>query len=162
MAIIKCTKCGKVLQGDYPICPYCRAPRATQTSWEAQKSAAVVQEASKAPFRTWKLVSGILSIVLFLVVSLQSCAVGIGNALLSNGEVSGSAGFVVSVMLLAGGITSIATRNGGTGGNIALIVLFGLGALFGFVLAGSYSDLIIWAFWCLINVVFAIIALAKL
>ncbi len=111
--------------------------------------------------KTWKLVSGILSIILFFMVSFQSCAVGIGNTLSESGEVSGSAGIIVAIMLLSGGIVSIATRNGGKGGNIALIVLFGIAALFGFTLAGSFSDLNIWATWCLINVVLSVIALVK-
>lgn len=111
--------------------------------------------------KTWKLVSGILSIILFVVVSFQSCAVGIGNTLSESGEVSGSAGIILAIMLLAGGITSIATRNGGKGGNIALIILYGIGALFGFVLAGSYTDLYIWSTWCLVNLVFAFLALFK-
>lgn len=111
--------------------------------------------------KTWKLVSGILSIILFFMVSFQSCAVGIGNTLSESGEVSGSAGIIVAIMLLSGGIVSIATRNGGKGGNIALIVLFGIAALFGYTLAGSFSDLNIWATWCLINVVLAVIALVK-
>lgn len=81
--------------------------------------------------KTWKLVSGILSIVLFIMVAFQSCAVGIGNTLGETGEVGGSAGIIVAIMLLAGGIVSIATRKGGKGGNIALIVLFGIGALLG-------------------------------
>lgn len=95
--------------------------------------------------KTWKLVSGIISIVLFVIVGFQSCAVGIGNTLQDNGEVGGSAGIIVAIMLLVGGIVSIATRNGGKGGNIALIVLFGLGALCGFTMGGSYSDLSVWA-----------------
>lgn len=111
--------------------------------------------------KTWKLVSGILSIVLFFMVAFQSCAVGISNTLSESGEVSGSAGIIVAIMLLAGGIVSIATRNGGKGGNIALIVLFGIGTLFGYVLAGSFSDLYIWATWCLINVILAIVSLIK-
>ena len=111
--------------------------------------------------KTWKLVSGILSIVAFFMVAFQSCAAGIGNAMAENGEVSGSAGIIVAIMILSGGIVSIATRKGGKGGNIALIVLFGIGALFGYVLAGSFSDLNIWATWCLINVVLAIVSLIK-
>lgn len=111
--------------------------------------------------KTWKLVSGILSIVAFFMVTFQSCAAGIGNAMAENGEVSGSAGIIVAIMILSGGIVSIATRKGGKGGNIALIVLFGIGALFGYVLAGSFSDLNIWATWCLINVVLAIVSLIK-
>ncbi len=73
--------------------------------------------------KTWKLVSGIISIVLFAFVMFQSCAVGISNSLEANGESGGSAGIIVAIMLLAGGIVSIATRNGSKGGNIALIVL---------------------------------------
>lgn len=111
--------------------------------------------------KTWKLVSGILSIVLFAVVMFQSCAAGAYNALSGNGESSGSAGVIVSIMMLAGGIVSIATRKGGKGGNIALIVLFGIGALFGFVLAGSFADLTIWATWCLVCLILAIVSLIK-
>ena len=108
--------------------------------------------------KTWKLVSGILSIILFAVVSMQSCAVGIGNTLQDNGEVGGSAGIIVAILLLAGGIVSIVTRNGG---NIALIVLFGLAALCGFTMGGSYSDLTIWSAWCLICAILAIISIVK-
>ena len=112
--------------------------------------------------KVWKLVSGILSIVLFLIVSFQSCAAGISNTLSDNGEVGGSAGVLVAIFLLAGGIVSIATRNSkGKGGNIALIILFGLATIIGLALAGSYLDLEIWAAWCAINVVLAIIALVK-
>lgn len=111
--------------------------------------------------KTWKLVSGVLSIILFVFVMFQSCAAGLVNTLEENGEVSGSAGVIVAIMLLAGGIVSIATRKGGKGGNIAIIVLYGIGAFFGFLLAGNYSDLNIWAFWCLICVVIAIAALIK-
>lgn len=112
--------------------------------------------------KVWKLVSGILSIVLFLIVSFQSCAAGISNTLSDNGEVGGSAGVLVAIFLLAGGIVSIATRNSkGKGGNIALIILFGLATIIGLALAGSYLDLKIWAAWCAINVVLTIIALVK-
>lgn len=111
--------------------------------------------------KVWKLVSGILSIILFVVVSLQSCVVGVGNTLSSNGEFGGSGGIMVAIMMLAGGIVSIATRKSvKNGGNIALIVLFGLGALIGFSLAGSYADLNIWAGWCAVNGVLAIVAMA--
>lgn len=111
--------------------------------------------------KTWKLVSGILSIVLFFMVAFQSCAAGLGNALAENGEVSGSAGIIVAIMLLVGGIVSIVTRNGGKGGNIAIIVLYGIGVFFGYTLAGSFADLTIWASWCLICVILAIVSLVK-
>lgn len=111
--------------------------------------------------KNWKLVSGILSIALCLLVLFQSCAAGLSNALQENGEAGGSAGVLVAIMLLAGGIVSIVTRKGGRGGNIALIVLYGIGALAGFTLAGSYADLVIWAAWCLICAVLAAVSLVR-
>ena len=59
-------------------------------------------------------------------------------------------------------IVSIATRKSqGKGGNIALIILFGLAALVGYTSAGSYADLNVWATWCIINVVLAVITMIK-
>lgn len=111
--------------------------------------------------KTWRLVSGILSICLMFIVLFQSCAAGLGNTLEGSGEVSGSAGVMVSIMLLAGGIVSIVTRKGGRGGLIATIVLYGIGTAIGFLLAGSFSDLYIWSFWCLLNACIAAFALLK-
>lgn len=111
--------------------------------------------------KNWKLISGILSIVLTFFVLLQSCAAGVSNHLQNNGEVGGSVGVIVAIMLLAGGITSIATRKGGRGGNIALTVIYGIGALLGFTMAGSYADLMIWAGWCLVCAALAVIALVR-
>lgn len=100
--------------------------------------------------------------VLFLLVSFQSCAAGLGNAITNNGESSGSGGIILAILMLSGGIVSVATRKSiGNGGNVALIVLFGLASLVGFATAGSYTDLNIWAFWCLVNVILAIVAMVK-
>lgn len=63
--------------------------------------------------------------------------------------------------IIIGGIVSVAIRNGKRGGNIALVVLYGIGALTGFALAGNYSDLRIWAAWCLICAVLAVVAFIK-
>ena len=110
--------------------------------------------------KVWKLVSGILSMILFILVAFQSCAAGLANALSDNGEVSGSAGIIVAILMLSGGIVSVATRKlEKKGGNIALIILFGLAALIGFTNYGSYSDLAIWSGWCLINAILAVVAL---
>ena len=49
--------------------------------------------------KTWKLVSGIISIVLFAFVMFQSCAAGISNSLAENGESGGSAGLIVAIMV---------------------------------------------------------------
>lgn len=110
--------------------------------------------------KVWKLVSGILSCVLFVIVMFQSCAAGVVNALEDNGEISGTAGFLVAVFMLAGGIVSMASRKSEKkGGNIALIILFGFAALIGFANYVNYSDLAVWSFWCLLNAVLAIVSI---
>ena len=112
--------------------------------------------------KTWKLVSGILSMILFVLVAVQSCAAGMVNALEDNGGTSGTMGIFVGILLLAGGIVSVATRKSqGKGGNIALVILFGFAALIGFAGYGNYGDLVIWAFWCLINAILAVVAIIK-
>lgn len=112
--------------------------------------------------KTWKLVSGILSCILFSFVSFQSCAAGLGNALADNGEVSGSAGMLLAVFMLTAGIVSIASRkSSGKGGNIAIIILDGIAALIGFANAGSFGDLKVWSFWCLICAALAVVSIIK-
>jgi hypothetical protein len=113
--------------------------------------------------RVWKLVSGILSIILFVIVMFQSCAAGLANTISNNIELSGSAGIIVSIMMLSGGIVSIATRNSkGKGANIALIVLFGIGALTGLTQNPTiFKDLLVWGGWCAINAVLALVSLIK-
>jgi hypothetical protein len=112
--------------------------------------------------KTWKLVSGILSIILSVFVIFQSMFAGLANTLSENGEVGGTAGIIVAVMLLAGGIVSIVVRNStNKGGNIAVIVLFGIGGILGILLAGGYEDLYIWSAWCILCAVLAIVSLIQ-
>ena len=112
--------------------------------------------------KIWKLVAGILSIIFSVIVFFQSMLVGTANTLSSNGEVGGSAGVFVSIFMLAGEIVSIAVRNSQkNGGNIAVVILFLLASFLGIGLARSFSDLNIWAGWCLINAVLAIISIFK-
>lgn len=108
--------------------------------------------------KTAKLVLGIISIVLFLVVLLQSCAVGVGNTLMENGEVSGSAGFLLALLMLAGGIVGIAARKN-KGGSIACVILYSLAAIIGFANAGSYKDLNIWAGLCVVLAIVFLISI---
>ena len=108
----------------------------------------------------WKLVSGILCIIISGVVTFQSFAAGLYNVLDGNDEISGTAGLIVATFLLTGGIVSIVIhKSKGIGGDIALIVVFTLAALFGFVLHGNYEDLIVWSFWCLICSILATVSL---
>ena len=110
--------------------------------------------------KTWKLVAGILSMILFVVIMVQSCAAGAVNALEENGGNSGSVGAICGILVLTGGIVSVATRKAeGKGGNIALIILFGLAAIIGFTGYGNYSDLVIWSAWAALNAVLALVAI---
>ena len=112
--------------------------------------------------KIWKLVAGILSIILFVLVAFQSCAAGLANSLSENGQLSGSAGLVVAILMLTGGIVSIVTRKSKKkGGSIALVILFGLAALLALTMHGDFSDLIIWGWWCLINAALAFLSLFR-
>ncbi|MCM1007387.1 MAG: hypothetical protein NC485_05530 [Ruminococcus flavefaciens] len=102
--------------------------------------------------KTTKLVLGILTIVISCFVLFQSCAAGAANALKDNGESSGTGGAFVALLMLAGGITMIASRkNTAKGGSIAGIIIFAIAAIIGFTTAGSvFKDLIVWAVVCAI------------
>lgn len=98
--------------------------------------------------KTTKLVIGIISIILSVIVGFQSMIAGLGNSLAENGEAGGSGGFFLGIILLVSGIVAIATRKGGKGGLVAG-GFYIFGSFIGFVTAGSYSDLNIWAFLAL-------------
>lgn len=112
--------------------------------------------------KTAKLVTGILCMVFTMLVLFQSCAAGIGNALAENGEVSGTAGAFLAILMLSGGIVQVATRNSKKkGGSIASLIIFALAAILGFANAGSYADLNVWAGWCLILAVLNAVCIFK-
>ena len=96
---------------------------------------------------TAKLVLGIISMVLFILVSFQSCAAGLGNALSDNGEVSGSFGFLVALNLLISGIIAVAARKSvKKAPMIIAAVLLWLNYFFAKMFGGTYSDLVVWGF----------------
>ena len=147
MALIKCPDCGKEFSDQAPACPNCGRPNISTDS--ITQSAPPINNTPKnkeKSYKTARLVIGIISIVLFFLVSLQSCAAGIGNALSASGEVSGSAGFLLAICMLISGIITICLKNKKT--NIAFIlptVFYMLGAIIAAANVGSYSDLKIWS-----------------
>lgn len=112
---------------------------------------------------TGRLVLGIIAIILFVLIAFQSCAAGVGNALEDSDSISGSSGFILSIFMLAGGITSIATRRStGKGGLIACAILFGIAAVMGATSWSSdYSDLKIWVVVSVIYCIFYIVCIRK-
>ena len=152
MALIQCKECGKEYSSNAKACPKCGNPT------EAEKEEAIdvnvkneptvnvnINEHPKRKWATGKLIISIISMVLFIIVGLQSCAVGLGNALSNNGSDSGSSGFLCALFLLIGGIITMSTRNSkGNGGCITAIVFFWLGALLTIGTGDTYPDLPVW------------------
>lgn len=112
-------------------------------------------EKTKQPLSTFRLVAGIITIVLSVLVTFQSCAAGLSNALEENGESGGSAGVLLAVCFLVAGIVGIVTRKStGTGGAFTSAGFYIVGGLIGLICAGSYADLVIWG---VISVAFGVI-----
>lgn len=172
MAVIKCPECGREISDKARACPQCGYPLSAapinETPLNVPPENATPINATpiyvsqiniptlnvkteiikeKGKWATGKLVIGIISVVLFLFISLQSCAVGLGNALSDNGEVSGSFGILVALFMMVAGIVGIVSRNSRSkGGSIACCILYGMSSLSAYVGAGTYSDLKIWGF----------------
>ncbi len=180
-----CTHCGTQVQDGAKFCNNCGAPISANTIQQQPQSAPVPpqrkiiyqeelssgrqtaeQQAASARVpskfdQTWRLVSGIISLCLSAFVLFQSCAAGIVTAIdKAEGDLSASAGLFVALLMIPGGIVSIATRHSsGKGGSIAIAVLFALAALIGFSFQGVYKDLIVWAAWCAVCAGIAVFSL---
>lgn len=142
MALIKCKECGEEYSSNSKACPMCGNP-------STEKNEEVVNiNIIEKPKKTWdtgKLIIGIISIVLFVIISFQSCAAGLGNVISDNGSNSGTAGFLCASLMLIAGIINIATRNSkGNGGCITAIVFYWFGALLTIDTGNTYPDLPIW------------------
>ncbi|MCQ2561691.1 MAG: hypothetical protein MJ186_06555 [Clostridia bacterium] len=102
--------------------------------------------------KTCKLFLGVLTIVASVLVLFQSCAAGMVNTLGDTGEVSGTAGVLVAVIMITGGIFELATRKSPSKGTaMVLFLMFLFGALMGFANAGRFADLQVWSGFCLIQ-----------
>ena len=105
----------------------------------------VVQEPNRGKWALGRMIVGIISMVLFVLVAFQSCAAGLGNSLSGNGEVSGSFGILTAILMLVAGIVGVATRNSNkAGGPITCCVFYWICFFFSRIGAGSYADLRIW------------------
>lgn len=99
-----------------------------------------------------KKVIGIVSIVLFIFITFQSCAAGLGNALSNNNEVSGTAGLFLATFMLIAGIISIISKYSKEM-TITAIVFYIMAFVVGIVNVGTiYKDLQVWS---ILNLIFA-------
>ncbi len=108
--------------------------------------------------RVWKLISGILSIVFFFILLIESFVVGFLEVYEETGTFSGFAGVICAVFMLIAGIVSVAAHNGGRGSSIVIAILFAFAALFAFIGAVMFPDMFIWAIWSIVCVILAIIS----
>ncbi len=94
--------------------------------------------------KTARMIIGIISMVLFLIIGLQSCAAGLGNAMAENGEISGSAGIFLAFLMLIAGIIGVAGKKS-KGASVTAGIFYAVGGLLGISNAGSFSDLKVWS-----------------
>lgn len=131
-----CRKCGNQMDDTAMACPKCGAPT---KNYKAPK-----EEPHK---RAWPIVLGVLSIVSSVAITFQSCAAGLAEALGSDSTDS-SAGLLVAILTLAGGIVLLPTRNKPT--KWAAMILFFIAACIGILMTdGGYGDLPYWGFFAL-------------
>lgn len=99
--------------------------------------------------KTVRMVIGIVSFVMALLVMFQSCFAGLGNAMEENGEAGGTGGVALALFAIVAGIIAIVTKNSPGKGPYVAAGFYLLGGVIGLMLAGSYSDLYIWAAICI-------------
>ncbi len=136
MAMIKCMDCGNEYSDRAAQCPKCGCPNPNAELLAAHR---------KGVWSSGRLIIGIISIVLFILILFQSCAAGMSNALQDNDATSGTSGFVLAIMMLIAGIVGIATRNSNS--HVTTMVpggFYWLGALFTIGTGSTYGDLPIW------------------
>ena len=150
MALIKCSECGKEISDKATVCPICGNPILKdeveiKPTLQEEK---VNKATDKLETGTWakgKLVIGIVSMFLFILISFQSCAAGLSNAIEGNASISGSSGLFLAIFMVIAGIVGVATRkSSGKGGAIATIILYWIGALLTIGTGSTFGDLPLW------------------
>ncbi|MCM1228047.1 MAG: zinc-ribbon domain-containing protein [Clostridium sp.] len=117
-------------------------------NWETQNCSYVPMQINNCVYtegaQTIRLIVGIISIVLSPLIGFQSFAAGAVNAFLNNEAMDGTAGLILSLVILTTGIISIATRKT-KGGIITAISFYLFGAVIGLAYSEIFADLIIWS-----------------
>ena len=93
--------------------------------------------------KTTRLILGIITIVLFMVIAFQSCAAGLVNSVNQSSDSGGMAGLFVAFLSLIAGIVAIAARSS-AGGAFTAAGFYIVSALVGLSNSAVYKDLSIW------------------
>jgi len=106
---------------------------------------------------TTKMIVGIISVVLAMLVLFQSCGAGVVDAIQDKGGTSGISGIYVAVIILIAGIVAIATRKS-RGASIFCMILYIIAGVLGISSQGVYGDLKVWAILCFVFAAIFLIA----
>lgn len=94
---------------------------------------------------TFKLVVGILSVILAMFVLFQSCTAGFVIGVSGDEkDASASGGLFVAIGFLVSGIIAIAARKT-KGGTITAGIIYILAGIIGYATKGVYKDLQVWS-----------------
>lgn len=103
---------------------------------------------------TIRLIVGIFSILLSVIIGFQSCAASFGEAITKSETAGGAAGIILSFFMLAAGITAVAARKT-TGGTITAIAAYALGGIVALANQSAFfQDLKIWT---VVSFIFAVL-----
>ncbi len=167
--LIQCPECKNMISDKANICPKCGYPidsinlndNENVIIPELSSNAFVFQNDGIKP--KWKLgrkIIGILSIVLFFVISLQSCATGIYDTISDSGGVGGIAGFISAILVLTAGIINISTINDIKKNGIAWgLSFYWMAAFISKIGCKSFPDL---KMWSLISFIFGFVNLISI
>jgi len=134
----KCVKCGAEISEEDKFCTNCGSQIVDSVPVHTD-------EPNRGKWALARMIIGILSMVLFIVIALQSCAAGASNILSNSGEISGTAGLLTAICFFVGGLVGLLTRNSKSkGGAITSCIFFWAAYFFSRMFAGSYGDLKIW------------------
>lgn len=138
-----CRKCGKQIDDSAKFCTFCGEPTGATPVLRAP-----VQQQEKDPFQTWKLVSGIITLVFAGIIGLLTGCASILGDLAGHTDEAINTKFSSSAIAIVCGIVSIATRKRTDNkGNIAIIVF---GVWSGLMALDPISSDTLQAVWMLI------------
>ena len=144
-----CSNCGNNIF-EKRFCPHCGSPnedlKQSNNYINQYNSSANLDKSinKKASIKVLNLVIGIISIVIAVITSFQSCLVGCYNAISESEDMSGSAGFLLTLAFLVSGIVGIAAGKYRVGA-ITVACFYIVGGLIAITNVGVYLDLYVWS-----------------